>query len=482
MSGTFDNASMGNGGYTSIANEGGNLSRLLLAQDIEPGTSIGYQTAKQIYIFHPLGGKMAEGPITLMQSQEREISVKHGPEELLIPAFKKEAAALGRVGMDEIIKHVMTLSRIYGISALAVGNREVSLSEPLQEQDILGDNLFFNILDPLNTAGSLILDQDPASPDFLKPTNVKVRGSMVHPSRTVVLMNEQPIYIQWESSAFGFSGRSVFQRALFPLKTYIEIMRSNQLIAHKAGLLIANMKNPTSAPNRFTQGIFNIKREKLKVGASGDVLSIGETEKITSLDLHNMEPVLRMARENCIKDIAASDNMPAALIEMESLTNGFGEGTEDAKNIARYIARKRIEANPIYDYLDQIVMKRAWNEDFYVSVQKAYPDEYGHVPYNTAFHAWKNSFETEWPNLLIEPDSKKAEAERDRFATILATWGSLAPVMDPENKSALAQWVVDQVNDSESLFTSNLNFDPDKMADYMPPGGDKTETVIREDI
>lgn len=433
-----------------------------------PGHNIDYQQAKLIYVYHPLGGKLAEGPITMAQSQPREIKIPNGPEELLIPAFEEEWSALGSIGADGIIKQIATLARVYGIAGIAAGNRNAPLDSPMTEDDILSDELFFNVLDPLNTAGSLILDQNPSSPNFMKPGAVTVNGTVIHPSRTIVLMNEQPLYLQWESSAFGFSGRSVFQRALFPLRTYLDIMKANQMIARKSGLLVAKMKSPTSAPNKMIQGIFGIKRRKLKMGKTGEVMGIGLDEDVQSIDLHNMEPVLRWANEKCSKDIAAADNMPAGLLEMETLTHGFGEGSEDAKQIARYIDRKRIELTPVYSFFDQIVMRRAWSESFYRGIQQAYPDEYGEVPYNTAFQMWRNSFKAVWPNLLTEPDSKKAEIERDKFSTVVALWAALSSTMDPENRANLAQWVADQINSSEKLFDSQLDFDREAMAEFMP--------------
>src|SRR5208337_2403118 len=188
-------------GYASGLSTG--LMDILNAGDIVPGSAPSYQTCKDIYAYHPLGGKMSDGPITLAQSQERELTVPTGPEEELIEAFQKEWNETGRIGADEIIHQAASLSRIYGISTLVLMADKIDLDKPIPAEKLYELDLTYNILDPLNTAGSLIFDQDPTHPDFMKPRQVTVRGRPVHMSRVVVTMNEQPIWIEWTDSAFG---------------------------------------------------------------------------------------------------------------------------------------------------------------------------------------------------------------------------------------------------------------------------------------
>ncbi len=45
----------------------------------------------------------------------------------------------------------------------------------------------------------------------------------------------------------------------------------------------------------------------------------------------------------------------------------------------------------------------------------------------------------------------------------------LAVGLDPVNGALLRQWIVDSVNDMPELFTSVMEFDPQKFAEYVPP-------------
>jgi Protein of unknown function (DUF1073) len=467
------NLSEGGIGFTELgitAGLGSTLSKLMLAEDITPGSPASYEICKVIYVAHPLGAKLAEVPINLAQSQEREITVPGGPESRLIPAFKREWRTIGAIGADAWINNAMRTNRIYGISSLVVGDRKHpdQANKPLVLEKLHEMEVFFNVLDPLNTAGSLVLDQNPNSPDFQKPRAISVGGITYHPSRSIVMMNEQPIYIEWSNSAYGFSGRSVYQRALYPLKTFLQTLVTDQWVTLKVGLLIAKMQAPGSIMNARILNFFGFKRSQLKAGVTGNVLTIGEKDEITSLNFQNLEGPAKFARDNALKNIAMAAGMPAKLLEQEEMVGGMAEGTEDAKQIARYIDRVRVEMNPLYDFMDRIVRRRAWSPEFYEAIKADYPD-YRKVPYETAFYKWENSFTAMWPNLLVEPDSEKIKVEEIRFKSLVAVLESMSPLLDPVNKASTIAWVADEINSRRDLFSAPLNIDEAALAAYVPP-------------
>ena len=451
------------------------ITKLMLEMSLEPGQQPGYELCKQIYSTHPLGHKMAAHPVTLALSQEREILIESGPEEMLTKAFKKEWDRLGGDGGNRLVHNIMTLARVYGIATLAVGliqknGTPYPADKPLDLAKIGdSDRLFFNILDPLNTAGSLVLNQDAESPDFMKPVMVQTGSIRYHPSRTVVVMNEQPIWIQWTDSAFGFVGRSVYQRALYPMKSYLQSMISDNAVQEKLMTLIYKMVSPGSVVDRIGEWFGFKKRASIKYAKAGNVVSIGKDEDVASIDLQHVKEAGEYSRKNILDNIATAASMPAILLNQETLAEGFGEGTEDAKIIARYIGTLRQEMDPVYRFLDPLVMALAWNEDFYRSVQKALPDVYGKVPYETAFMEWKNGFSYKWPNLLEEPDSEKAKKSDIKLKSVTAVLETLLPVLDPENKARLIEWAQEQISGDEFLFDGTLDLDTEALATYVPP-------------
>ena len=476
MSGSFstDTAEGGNQFAEIIltGKVGSALSRILLAESISPGDAPSYELCKLLFSYHPLGHKMAEAPINMAQSQAREISIPVSGEERLKEAFDREWAAHGdRACGDALIRNAKTQSRIYGISSLVMGDRNRP-NETAQQVDWFGlpeAAPYFTILDPLTTAGSLVLDQDPNSPDFQKATAPRVGNKVYHPSRCVVIINESPLYIEWTNSAFGFVGRSVYQRALFPMKTFLQSLITDWLVTVKVGLLVYKAKAPGSIQNNRIMQFFGWKRSQLKGGVSGQVLTIGEGEEIMSLNFQNLEGPAKFARDNALKNTAMAASMPARMLEQEELVSGFGEGTEDAKQIARFIDRMRLEMAPEYSFLDRVTQHRAWSPAFFEGMQKDFT-EYRKLDYKTAFYHWQNSFTATWPNLLAEPDSKQIETEKVRFEAVVAVMKEMAPLLkDQANRAALVGWAADEVSSKRKLFSTPLVIDEQAEADYVAP-------------
>jgi len=443
---------------------GGSLLAMLTADDIVPGSTPSYQLCKTIYLYHPLGMKMAEAPINLAQSQPREIKVPGAPDRVA-EAFNAEWK---EIGADKIIHNTYKQARIYGISSVVLGCVNTPSEKPIAPEKLATERLFFNVLDPLNTAGSLVLDQDPNSETFQKTTQVTTNGETYHRSRVCIVMNEEPIYISYTSSAFGFVGRSVYQRALYPLKSFVQSMVTDDMITRKAGVLVAKMEAPGSIIDRMMQTMMGLKRALLAQAKTDNVLGIGITESIETLNLNNIDGAGTFARTNILKNTATAADMPAVLLENETMVQGFGEGTEDAKNIARYIDRVRDMMSPLYDFFDPIVQRRAWNPEFYKAIQKAYPEEFGKVKYEAALAKWQNAFNATWPSLLKEPDSERVKVDDIKLRAAVAVFSALQQTLDPENKARLVAWVADSVTDTELLFSTPLVLDIDALRDYEP--------------
>lgn len=441
------------------------LTNLLMCGEILPGSPPGYELCKQIHSYHVLGALLTDAPITRAQSKQREISV---PvilgEQRIVEQFQKTYRELGRVGGTIVIHNLVKTSRIYGIASLAVGERGKGTNTPLDLAKIAESDLYFNVLDPLNTAGSLVLNQDPNSPDFLKPDdNVHVQGQAWHHSRLFVKMNEQPIYIEWSASAFGFVGRSIYQRALFPLKSFIQSMLTDDMVTRKAGLLIAKMESPGSIIDNIMGSMFNTKRAKIKEGVTNQVASIGVTEDIQTLNMQNLDKAFSAARTNILKNIATAAGMPASIIAQETMTEGFGEGVEDAKKEVAYLNYIREDMQPAYDFVDKIVMRQAWTKEFYDSLKPDYPKL---APYETWLYECIHAFKAEWPNLMEEADSEKSKTEKVKMEAVIAVAEAVATQCDPKNKAKVLVWVADNVNACENLFAGNLDIDEDDLAEW----------------
>lgn len=442
---------------------GSALMRMLNATDIEPGSDLSYQLAKDIYVYHPLGGKMVDAPIAMAQSKPREITVQDAPDDVA-EAFIKQ---WDDDGADSHIANLARLSRIYGLGSIVAGCEGVDSSKPLDMTKIWDLPLFFNPLDPLNTAGSLVLNQIPTSPNFLKPTHVESNGQVYHPSRSIVLMNEAPIFLSYTTSAFGFVGRSVFQRALFPLKSYVRTMIANDMIAMKLGVLIIKRKPPGSVLDKVMKYMYAAARWLLKMAQTGQVLNVGIEDSVETLNMQNVEGAGEYSRSNIIKDCATAGDMPAVLLENETLAEGFGEGSEDAKRIAQYGMGFRRTLKRPYTWFDNITRYRAWNPAFFQRMQRKYPKQYGGMSYEEAFSQWRANFSAEWPSLIEEPESERVKVEDVKLQGVIAYVQTFRPLLDPPNQALLLQWAANTIKDNKIIFPRELNLDWESVQEFL---------------
>jgi|ERR1700722_12634420 len=439
------------------------LSDLLSSNSsIEPGSAPSYQLCKTIYEFHPLGARIAEAPIVMAQSQKREIAIPDSPEEVIRDKFNETWEDMR---IDEVILNLMTSTRMYGVSSLALVVEDEKPSEPLDPVKVAERPMAFSMFDPLNTAGSLVLNQNPNAFDFQKVRNISVQGQVYHPSRTCVMMNERPIFIGYTTSAFGYVGRSAYQRALFPLKSFINTMLTDDMVSIKAGLLIAKVKQPGAIVDAIMQAMSAFKLSFLKVGIVGNVLQVGHEDEIESLNLQNLDGAFGNSRTNILTNIATAVPMPARWLKQDTLTGGFGEGSEDAKSEAHYVDNFRETLHPLYRFLDRIVQRRAWTPDFYRTVQERFPDYEG-VSFNAAFTQWQNSFTALWPSLLTEPDSEKIKVDDVKLKAVIALLEVLLPMMDPENMLLVVQWACDNFNELKLLFPNPISIDFDALRSH----------------
>ncbi|EHK7495666.1 DUF1073 domain-containing protein [Escherichia coli] len=450
------------------------LMALLDSDDIQPGSQAGYQTCKTVYLYHPLGGKMVDRPIKMAMNEPRTIHVAQsfGLEQRLRDAFEREWKALGA---NQHIANAARIARIYGVSAVAMLVDNQQASEALDYRTLYKHNISFNILDPLNTAGSIVLNQDPNAKDFQKVEGIRVAGKPYHKSRCVVMQNEDPIYLAYNAAAFGFNGRSVYQRALFPLKSFIQTMRTDDMVSVKGGLLVTKIQGPSSVVNNMMQKLSGIKRMMLKRGKTGEVLQIGDKDNIESIDLSNLEKPLDSARNHILENIAAAADMPAIILNSETFAQGFGEGTEDARSVAVYIDNIREWLDPLYAFFVRVCQYRAWSIEFFQSLRADFPELKN--TYSLYFSTWINNFEYRWPSSMKEKESEKVKVDETRFKAIVSMLEVLLPQLaaDHDNRATLIDWACENANANENLFPQRLNLDYDSLLDNPPPEPPKAE-------
>lgn len=439
------------------------LMQILMSEEIVPGSEPSYQLCKDIYLYHPLGAKMAEAPIKMAQSQPRSITVQGAPPEVQ----KEFLTVWEKLRCEANILNLRRLARVYGVASLVVGCEDKPSGEPLDLPKLWDTPIYFNVFDPLNMSGSIIMNQVPNTPDFNQVTRVTAGGSTYHRSRYQVVTNEEPIYIAYTDSGFGFTGRSVYQRALFPLKSFIKTMIADDMIATKNGLLVAKMQAPGAIPNKMMAAVAAIKRLLLRSASVGQVLTIDPKEDIATLNMQNVDGAGTFARDNILKNAATAADMPAKLLQNETMIGGMAEGTEDAKSISKYIDGVRVEMKPNYDWCDNLTRYRAWmNPGFYKRIQNLYP-EYGSKSHEEAFTEWCRAFSATWPSMLVEPESEAVKLEEVKLEACVNVLQVLLDRLDPLNQAILIEASMDNLSENKKLFPYSMSLDMDALKEHL---------------
>lgn len=451
---------------SNVGGLGSGLTRLLLCANITPGDQASYEMCKIIWAEHPLGGKLVEKPITMALFKPRINNVDDDPDDKIVKAFEDAWLALG---VTEKIRNLFYLMRCYGASAIGVGTISSKSDEPLGGFGLKADDIFINVWDPLNAAGSMVTDQEPNSPVFQRPDELlNISGQKWHPSRTMKVFNGAPIYLGYQQSAFGYTGRSVFQRALYPLQSFVNTMVTDNLVSKKAGVIIAKVQQNSSVISNL-MGIANLARRKdIKDAQNEGVLSIGQGDTVESMDLQNIDKAMTTARDNIISNIAAASDTPSFLMKDEAFANGFGDGKEDSKAIAQYIDSVRQTIEPVILFFERIVQYIAWSEDFFNALKASNP-EIITGNYEETFFMWRNSFKSSWPELMEKSPEEVKESDSKLMRETITFFTPLASYLDPVNRATLIQWVAEIANKMESTRDSPLVFEYELLQSYVPP-------------
>jgi hypothetical protein len=443
---------------------GNSLEEIFFTGDISPGDIVSYNICKSIFLYHPLGYKMVCGPLQLAMAEGRAITVPDSPGERVAEAFQQQWE---EINADAYIFQTMAMSRVYGISSVAMLVEGLSPTDAVDYWSLPDANIAFNIYDPLNTSGSLVISQQPMAMDFLKVQEIGVQGNVFHRSRAITIQNEFPVYISWNAAAFGFVGRSVYQRAFFPLKSYLKSMITDDMIETKVGVIVAKIKQAGAIANAVARASAGFKRNVVKEAETGNTINITPDEDVVSLNLTNMDAPHALARRNILENIATAADMPIKILAQEAFVEGFGEGTEDARAVARFVDRVRITTNPLYRFFDKVCMYRAWSPAFFEGMQTDFPQTYGSMSYKDAFYRWANSFHTEWPSVLEEPESELAQLEDVKLKAVIALIQVFEPILDSNNKLVLYEWAADNIATNKVIFSAPLEFDFEQLGAHL---------------
>ena len=385
--------------------------------DILNADTMSYSLAQTIRRFHPAGQALVSMPIIKAQANGRDIQIPTAPQ-MAIDAFNDVSM---RYGVDNLAADLLAGAKAFGVNSLIIGQYDVETESPLNVST-LSNQAFFNIVDPLNTAGSNTQNQQPNQRNFLAlPSIVKVQGIGYHSSRCFTLRNpfEPAIYLNFNSAAFSYAPASCYERPLFYLKLFLE----NDIALSAGNKKVGSFVHKKAFQNTTTidaanQSIKGFIRQKISDMFNGGVAVIGSEDEITTVDLMHFSESLNATYEAIIDRmaLASSDGIPPSMLKGALLSHGLnGNGYHDKAKENECIEKHQKALEAIYAFLDPLMMRIAWNcPDFYKSIQARYP-EYKNVSQRAAVQQWMSSYKAEWNSIEKPTDSELAEVNEKKM-------------------------------------------------------------------
>lgn len=369
---------------------------------IDKDGRLGYEECAKLYRFWALGRRLVERIVSKAFSVPREISFGDDAPPEIAERFERVAK---EVEQEKAIRQAIILSRIFGQSVLYLQSDKSDLSEQLTPSNAQSGKMKFKAGDPL--AVQIVVNQNPQSLKFLSPESVVIGGNRINPQRAYVAMNGIPMYLQYQSSAFAYSGRSVFENQLPIIRVWAQTLRSMGRMADRASAVYAffrEFKKGGLSANAAKQSLECVK----SISETGGV-AMGSDDRIdfpTTGGIGDLDQLMQRIE----REVVTASDTPLSVLLDERLANGFGNGTEDFKTIIQDINEFRENyVKPLYDFSDTFVMWRAFDNAFLSEIINEEGSTYrGHTPKSLRNELMKN-FSFEFGNLY--PASRKEEAE-----------------------------------------------------------------------
>lgn len=383
-----------------------NIDNDYFSNPLEETLEFDYADCKDLYTSWALGKRFVESIVDYSLSQKRDTAIPNAPQEV------KERFDLvcQQHKVDLIVKQTAIIKRIYGIVGLFVTttNPHDKYSN-LSIEEKINATLGFNVLDPLNFR--TLISQDPKNPDFQKPTNTTVGGSLVGKKRIYVGFNGSPLFIRWSKSALNFAGRSVFENMRRLIVSWSNLFEALERISLKASSILVTNSN-TVIKDSVGAKVAQESAFLLGQMRQGQIAMLNKGQTAEFFNLNGATEIASMIVEVKEALTMALNDTPIQLLLDKDLSNGLSNGSEDMRSIIIKVNSFRDEnLNPIYDFIDGYMFYKAWDSDFIKTIKARYPD-YQMLGEEQIRQMWINDFEYKWKSIYPKtPDEETKEKD-----------------------------------------------------------------------
>lgn len=388
------------------------------------------------------------------------------------PEAKKRFAKVADAATTPVIR-VFKLALSYGAAGIGIVVKGEDASKPIDTgwfSQNLENGFSFNTFDSLVTAGSFVTDLDPNSIEFQKVIDFSVRGKKYHYSRCKAVFNplEDPNYLQYESSAYGFVSASILKRALPALQDYLLNKIAKRKLLKKVASFVHKQDAKSAVYDKITEYVAKIKRSIVEDLTSGEAIIVGLEESVESFNLTNHPQVMQFLTDDNMNDIANATGWQASYLKHSILSTGFADGSNDAAQIDKMLYSVQRFTQELFEWIDDILFYIAWTDGFIDEIANQSPDLYRGKTRNQIRQLWRTGYERKFNPPTAEQPKDKAAANGD-FLEALTKAVSL--IMQTAGNPTLTEAVVNEI-DAANIFTQGFGerIDPESLQQPQQQG------------
>lgn len=396
-----------------------------------------YRECQNIFLYFPLGKRLASALVNFAMSAPRKISFNDMP-----PAFVDRFLEIAQeYDIENIIRRACIQTRIFGLSGLYASHSDIKPHEPLSWQNIQKGIFAFNIADPLNLAG-LEISQNPLSPAFQRVNKAFINGVRVHNNRICVLFNDTPLYLQWIDSNLNWGSASIYQNMAGIIKSWNRCVIALERMATKAGSVVYKGRDG-SVLSGLAQNVAKKSLELIRNMQNDGAAMIDKDASIEFFSLTGVEVVDSIVSQMNNLILMALSDTPSALLLDKNLAQGFGDGSEDMKTLLMCVNNFREHSlRPFYNFVDKYLLALAFNDSYLAEAMRDYKDDLPYASLSALREGIVKSFSWEFGNLYPDTEATRldnASKTIDNLTKLKALGANNADLESALNESAIFQ-------------------------------------------
>lgn len=374
-----------------------------------------YIECRDIYRYWALGKRMATALPNFAMSAGRVMKCGFDIPE----ANKALIEASLELDIESVAHRASVYARIYGISFIYASSEIKSNKAINYEYMQSGKPFKFNILDPLSAGGQIIIDNEPLSPTFSLPIDLRIQGNKIHNQRLQICTNDIPLYLKFNPSSYSFGGPSIYQNMTLLIRSWNRAIISIQRLATKASAMILKAKDSGGVTNAVQNYAMQKNLEFIRRIENDGIASIKVGEELEFFQLTGIKEIDTIIQKIQNALMMALNDTPSGILLDNYLSTGLADGDNDMKAIIIAVEKFRKDVlTPIYKFLDKYIQYKAYTPELLDYIRNNY-DYFTEMTNDEILSELLQAYSFSFNDIYPQTENEQADTNSKRLDNII---------------------------------------------------------------